>query len=230
MRTSARSEEFYSTFMFLEDQQIRFLPDSALLLEREKKYLIAADLHLGRSATFRAHGLPIPEGDTARDLARLTTLIREHQPEHLIIAGDLFHAASGFTDELLDTVLKFTDEIAIPFTLVQGNHDAKIKALPPLLKEFDHLDLGSIRIVHKPEDASPDHFNICGHIHPVLKIPDGKKTWLRLPCFHLRGNVLTIPSFGSFTGGQIVKAQPADRFFVSHREEVVEVPMELLSR
>ncbi len=216
--------------MFLQAHHLRLLPDSALLIELEKKYLVAADLHLGKSATFRAHGLPIPEGDTARDLARLSGLIREHQPDHLIIAGDLFHAASGFTDELLETVLNFTEEIAIPFTLVQGNHDAKIKALPPLLKEFDHLDVGSIRIVHKPEDASAEHFNICGHIHPVLKIPDGKNTSLRLPCFHLRENVLTMPSFGSFTGGHIVKPQSGDRFFVSHREAVVEVPPELLSR
>jgi uncharacterized protein len=216
--------------MLLEEHQIRLLPDSALLAGQEKKHLVVADLHLGKSATFRAHGLPIPEGDTERDLARLSALVREHQPEHLVVAGDLFHAASGFTDELLERVLEFTEGLAIPFTLVQGNHDAKIKALPALLKQNHHLDLGPLRIVHKPDDASPDHFNICGHIHPVLKIPDGKNTSLRLPCFHLRANVMTIPSFGSFTGGQIVKPQADDRFFVTHRAAVVEVPPELLSR
>ncbi|MBC7980709.1 MAG: ligase-associated DNA damage response endonuclease PdeM [Armatimonadetes bacterium] len=210
---------------------LRLLSDHALLIEAETKtHLLAADLHLGKSAAFRAHGLPVPEGDTARDLARLSKLILDHRPDHLVIAGDLFHAASGFTGELLETFLKFTAEILIPFTLVMGNHDRKIKTLPPHLHQPAHLDLDTIRIIHNPEDASPAHFNICGHIHPILRIPDGKNTSLRLPCFHLRGNRLTLPAFGSFTGGHIIKPQDSDRFFLSHQGKVIEVPKPLLSR
>ncbi len=209
---------------------LRLLPDSALLILGVKKTLVAADLHLGKSAAFRAHGLPVPEGDTARDLSRLAKLVREHSPDHLVIAGDLFHADSGCTAEIIAAFMDFTESISIPFTLVCGNHDKKIKGLPASLARAPHLDVSGIRIVHKPEDAAEAMPNRCGHIHPVVRIPDGKNTSLRIPCFHLGGNILTLPAFGGFTGGHIVKPSNGDRFFVSHLGKVIEVPGELLAR
>lgn len=218
--------------MLIEDfapVPVQLLPDSALLVFGEKKHLVAADIHLGKSATFRANGLPVPEGDTARDLARLTKLIREHRPDQLVIAGDLFHACTGFTATLLAELMDFREQIAIPFTLVMGNHDQKIRSLPEDFPQHPHLDLSGIRIVHKPGDAASDMPSICGHIHPVLRIPDGRKTSLRLPCFHLSGNQLTLPAFGSFTGGHIVRPGNGDRFFVTHRDTVIEVPRALIA-
>lgn len=208
---------------------LRLLPDSALLVQGEETFLVAADVHLGKSAAFRAHGLPVPEGDTARDLARLENLVGEHSPDQLVIAGDLFHADSGCTGEIIAAFMGFTERIGIPFTLVSGNHDKKIKGLPESLNRTGHLDISGIRIVHKPEDAAVGMPNLCGHIHPVLRIPDGKNTFLRIPCFHLAGNILTLPAFGSFTGGHIVKPAKGDRFFVSHLGEVIEVPGDLLT-
>lgn len=207
---------------------LRLLPDAALLVLGEETHLIAADLHLGKSAAFRAHGLPVPEGDTARDLTRLTKLIEEHRPDHLLIAGDLFHADAGSGDGTLDTFMAFLDAIAIRFTLVTGNHDRKIRRMPPSISQVCHLDIDGLRIIHKPEEADEGMANLCGHIHPVLRIPDGRNTSLRMPCFHLSGNVLTLPAFGSFTGGHIVKPAKGDRFFVTHNGAVIEVPNELL--
>lgn len=208
---------------------IRLLPDSALLVLGDEKHLIAADIHLGKSAAFRANGLPVPEGDTARDLARLAMLVREHRPDQLVIAGDLFHAKSGSTGALMVALTDFTAEIGIPFVLVTGNHDNKVRFIPDIIQQSDHLDLCGLRIVHNPEDAAEGMPNICGHVHPVLRIPDGRKTSLRLPCFHLCGNRLTLPSFGSFTGGHIVRPGKGDRFFVTHRDAVIEVPGKLIS-
>jgi DNA ligase-associated metallophosphoesterase len=217
----------------LTPYHIRLLPDQALLVGEKQRCLVVADLHLGKSAAFRASGLAVPEGDTARDLARLTELIKAHAPDKLVIAGDLFHAESGQTEETISAFSNFLERTAIPFTLVKGNHDAKIRNLPEELGGVEFLDLDGIRIVHKPEDASDAHFNICGHVHPLVKIPDGRNTALRLPCFHLRTRgenqgVLTIPSFGSFTGGQLVKPGKHDRFFVSHMGKVIELPQSLL--
>lgn len=214
--------------MFLPEHHIRLLPDHALLIGKSETHLVAADLHLGKSAAFRANGLPVPEGDTERDLGRLSELVETHRPDHLVIAGDLFHADSGQTEEVISVFLDFVRKTGIPFTLVKGNHDRKIRSLPSEIDQADHLDIGEIRIVHKPENSSDEHFNICGHIHPVVKIPDGKNTSLRLPCFHLRENILTLPSFGSFTGGHVLKAGKTDRFFVSHMGKVIEVPGSLL--
>lgn len=219
--------------MLIEDfapVPVHLLPDSALLILGEEKYLVAADIHLGKSATFRANGLPVPEGDTTRDLARLAKLIRLHRPDQLVIAGDLFHARAGFTAALLAELMDFTELIGIPFTLVTGNHDQKIFGLPENFPQHSHLDLSGIRIVHRPEDAAADMPSICGHIHPVLRIPDGRKTSLRLPCFHLSGNHLTLPAFGSFTGGHCIRPGKQDRFFVTHRDAVIEVPRALITK
>jgi DNA ligase-associated metallophosphoesterase len=209
---------------------LMLLPDSAVLINGEASVLVAADLHLGKSAAFRAHGLPVPEGDTARDLSRLGKLVREHSPDHLVIAGDLFHADSGCTGEIIGAFMDFMEGIGIPFTLVSGNHDRKIKGLPESLTCAPHLDISGVRIVHKPEDAAEGMPNLCGHIHPVVRIPDGKNTSLRIPCFHLGGNILTLPAFGGFTGGHIVRPEKGHRFFVSHLGKVIEVPGELLTR
>jgi len=202
---------------------IQLLPEGAVLL-KETSSLVIADIHLGKSATFRARGLPVPEGDTELDLTRIRNLVHETHAKRLIIAGDLFHAPAGVTEELADLLGDFISTLGIPLILICGNHDAKLKRLPVGLTAITHHDLGTIRIVHDPKDASPDHLNIAGHWHPVARIPDGKRTSLRLPCFLFRNNTLVLPSFGSFTGGAIMEPEPGDRFFVPLRGQVVELP------
>lgn len=207
--------------------EIALLAEGAVLLTTSST-LVIADVHLGKSATFRARGLPVPEGDTLRDLTRIENLVHRHHAKQLIIAGDLFHAPSGVTRELAGTLGMFLVDIGIAFSLIQGNHDAKLKTLPAGITALPHLDFDAIRIIHDPKDSSADHFNITGHWHPVARIPDGRRTSLRLPCFLLRGNTLVMPSFGSFTGGAIIAPEEGDRLFVPLRDQVVEVPADLL--
>ncbi len=212
--------------MFLTPD-IQLLPEGAVFLTSSST-LILSDVHLGKSATFRARGLPVPEGDTPRDLARIRDLVNVHHAAHLVIAGDLFHAPSGVTPEIAATLESFLRDAGVPFSLVRGNHDAKLKNLPAGITAADHLDFGTVRIVHDPAHASPGRFNITGHWHPVVRIPDGRRTSLRLPCFLLRGGTLVMPSFGSFTGGAIVDPEEGDRFFVDLKGKVIEVPAALV--
>src|SRR6476469_9316188 len=53
--------------------------------------LFIADLHLGKAATFRAGGVPLPRGSTAADLARLTRLIERTSAARLGVLGDFLH-------------------------------------------------------------------------------------------------------------------------------------------
>jgi DNA ligase-associated metallophosphoesterase len=204
-------------------------PDGAVFLTKTST-LVAADVHLGKSAAFRAHGLPIPEGDTARDLSRLIELARLHGAAELVIAGDLFHGPSGITPEIEDELLRFTEVLQIPLHLVGGNHDARIKRLPGGIVSVPLFDRGGIRIIHDPADAGPEGMHLAGHWHPIAKIPDGKRTSLRMPCFLLRRNTLVVPAFGSFTGGAVVRPESGDRIFVTLRENVVEVPPDLWTK
>lgn len=208
--------------------EITLLSEGALFLTITRT-LVVADVHLGKSAAFRAKGLPVPEGDTARDFQRLLELARKCQASHLVIAGDLFHAPSGITPELEAALVDFISELGIPLTLVVGNHDLKLKRIPARLRSVRHLDFhDSIRIIHDPAHASGDRLHISGHWHPVVRIPDGKRTSLRLPCFLYRNHTLVLPAFGSFTGGAILTTERQDRVFVALRDQVVELPAALI--
>ena len=141
-----------------------------------------------------------------------------------MVAGDLFHSPSGLTPEILDAVEDWLRTIGIPVTLVPGNHDLKLARLPEPLTTSPRLEIDGVDIVHDPADARGNRPTLCGHLHPVARIADGRRTALRLPCFHLTGRHLVLPAFGSFTGGRIVAAGPGDRLFVAPGGKVLEVP------
>jgi len=203
---------------------LALLPEGAVFLS-DSATLVLADLHLGKSAAFRAKGLPVPEGDTARDLARMRELVEKHGASKLVIAGDLFHAPSGITPDLELALDEFLDAIRIPLTLVLGNHDARLRKIPSRLHPVERLDLeNGIAVIHDPADAKGEGLHLCGHLHPIVKIPDGKRTSLRFPCFLNRENTLVLPSFGSFTGGAVIRPKKHDRIFVALRDRVVELP------
>lgn len=208
---------------------LSLLPEGAAFLESSRT-LIVADVHLGKSATFRARGVPVPEGDNARDLQRLLELARKSRAAQVIIAGDLFHAPAGVTAELERELDEFFEALQIPVTLVTGNHDARLRSLPGRLRGVPHMDAAAaVRIVHDPLDVVAGRLHVAGHWHPVVQIPDGRRRSLRLPCFLLRGETLVLPSFGSFTGGATIDPVAADRVFVALNGRVIELPNQLIS-
>ncbi len=201
-------------------QHLELLSEAAVFL-KEHSTLILADVHLGKAATFRAHGIAVPDGDSAYDLHRITQLLLKTQAQQLVIAGDLLHSPEGTFPELTEWLSHCPAHVS----LVIGNHDQR--TLPRLsldLKTLPSLVMGNLEIIHDPAEASANHFSICGHIHPVIHIKDSQRTSIRSACFHLRENVLTLPSFGTFTGGQVIQPQPNDRFFIPLNDRVVEIP------
>ena len=56
--------------------ELRLLPDPALWWPAEATVFIA-DLHLGKAASFRALGQPVPGGTTRDNLQRLDAPVRE---------------------------------------------------------------------------------------------------------------------------------------------------------
>ena len=217
------------------DLAVDFLPERALWLAASRS-LVLADLHLGKSATFRHHGLPIPEGDDARDLARLLDLARRLDAAEILVAGDLFHAPAGITPELEETLATFLHALDRPFHLVAGNHDTRLKHLPCHLRAEPSLRRGPFRIVHDPAQAAPPDpgdpdspaLVLAGHWHPAVTLRQSRAGRLTLPAFLLRAGILVLPAFGSFTGKARIQAQPGDRWFAPFRHEVIELPRELL--
>lgn len=195
-----------------------------------RRMLVVADLHLGKSAVFRRHGLPVPEGDTARDLERLSGAIAELGAEQLLIAGDFFHAPAAKSQEVLALVRRWRSEHAgLAVRLVVGNHD-RGRAMPPADLEFavseESHEEGGLRFVHDPGEAGPGIFAVSGHLHPAVRLRGGARS---VPCFWLRGTGLVLPGFGTFTGGARVRPAEGERVFAVADGMVVEVPGRLVA-
>jgi len=197
-----------------------------------QRALIIADTHFGKSATFRAKGLPVPEGDTAIDLARLDALLAKTQAERLIIAGDFMHAQEAKTPAVLDLLGDWIKNLTVDLILIQGNHDQRVGILPPDWGHRwveDHW-LEQLHILHDPKDALQATPTLAGHLHPVIAVKQTKGRPLRLRCFWQSGNLLVLPAFGSFTGGHLVEADLQDHLYGLANDQVVVLPKDRYRR
>lgn len=204
-------------------QKFELLPDRAVWWERCRT-LIIADLHLGKAATFRARGLPVPAGNTARDLQRLESLIQAHHPHRLLILGDLIHAPESAGT--LQTFLKWRQQYPdLTVSTVLGNHD---RHLPPevLGKAVDVHDSpfqeAGLELMHEAGD-SPTVPTLAGHLHPLVRLTDFDGSGIYLPCFVVRERLMILPAFSRFTGGCRVDFQPGTSCYVAAAGRVIPI-------
>lgn len=207
----------------LARERVRLLPERALFWPAERTLFIA-DPHWGKTAAFRAGGLPVPGGTSDADLGRLAAALRRTGAARLVVLGDLFHASGGRTAETLAAVAGWrARHPELEILLVRGNHDRGAGDPPPEWG-FRCVDppyrRGPWALCHRPEEAPPGGYALAGHLHPGVRLAGGGER-VRLPCFWFgpRGGVL--PAFGSFTGLQTVRPRPGDRVWVLAEGEVV---------
>ena len=186
------------------DLRLQLLDDRALCLP-DRQVLLVSDVHLGKAETFQSLGIPIASQLNEENLDRLRSLCHQTKAKRLFVLGDLFHSEHSLVPEVLTSWDTFLKQISATVTLIVGNHDRKlVSALPPLPMncQVDAVELGPFLLSHEPEINHAAKLNICGHIHPVVKLRSRTDS-LRLPCFFLEHDQkrLTLPSFGEFTGG-----------------------------
>jgi DNA ligase-associated metallophosphoesterase len=177
--------------------------------------LYVADVHLGKAQQLRRSGIGIPSGSTTQDLARLTSLITTTGARTLTVLGDFLHGALDPADDWLARLLAWRQQhAALRLRLLLGNHDRRLRELP-----LDAEMLGETAtdppytLVHAPDDAPADGPALCGHVHPVLRLPAPGRA-LRLACFWIQPQLLMLPAFGGLTGGWTVSPGPRDRTVV----------------
>lgn len=189
------------------DTELQLLPSRAIHVPALHSLLVS-DIHLGKAETFQHAGFPIPSQVNQSNFDRLTALCQQFQPQQLWILGDLFHARSGISGELVQQWQQFSGQISehcgATAHLVLGNHDRPlIPHLTPLglTCHTGAVPLGNLRLSHEPAPTTHS-LNLCGHIHPCLRLRS-RLDDLRLPCFFFdrAQNLLVLPSFGEFTGG-----------------------------
>ena len=174
----------------------------------DQSTLFAADLHLGKGAAFRAQGQPVPAGRSAETLAHLDAAAHACGAARLVLLGDLWHHASGLSDELHHQLSALVQRW--PTTLVLGNHDLPLakRALQglPITACTAPLALGPLLAQHEPDFAEPHaaatnaSFGLAGHLHPAVHLGGRGGDRLRRPCFLHYAGGLVLPAFGRWTG------------------------------
>jgi DNA ligase-associated metallophosphoesterase len=199
------------------------LPERAALW-LEQRYLLIADPHFGKAASFRAKGIALPSGTTRDDLERLSALILTWRPQAVVILGDLLHSAAAKTQETRNWVKRWRKKWAqLPIMLVQGNHDRS--AGEPLV-EFridcvqNMLRKGPFLMSHAPP-SNPLTYAISGHVHPAVRLSGSGRNRETFRCFWIGQNYALLPAFGSFTGNHVIRPERDDEVFVIAEDEVV---------
>ena len=170
----------------------------AMFWQRER-WLLIADLHLGKASLLRQAGAALPTGTTTRDLQRLSALIADYRPARLLILGDLTHGAETQDAQWLHRFSEWrhaNEQLAI--TLIAGNHDMHMD-LPNLdIEVVASLDRCPFHLSHAPMKLDYQH-TIAGHLHPGVSFRDGRLIH-RWPAFWIGTHRSVLPAFGSLTG------------------------------
>jgi len=213
----------------LGGQTLQLLPERCAFWQ-EAGVLLLADLHLGKAAHLRHHGMAIPEGHTADDLTRLSRVLHRTQAREILICGDLFHAPTAQSPAILALVEQWrASHPEVSVSLITGNHD-RGGALPPLRCGIrlagPSLWRTPFQLIHDPAEAIAGRITISGHLHPLAALSGGRGSALRAPCFWWQASrsCLVLPGFGSFTAGVAIQPAPADTLHVITGETVVAVP------
>lgn len=209
----------------LKGETLRLLPEKVVYWPA-RHTLSVADTHFGKAATFRHHGIPVPETTTDATLARLERAVAQTAARRLIVLGDFVHsnvrASQSFEQSLYDWRGK---NAGLKIVLLRGNHDRGMAEL------FDKLDINvadslveePFQFAHASESLdSPSLYGLVGHIHPQIELWEARKK-LRLPCFWFGETHGVLPAFGDFTGCATAKPAVNDRVFVVADGRVIQL-------
>jgi DNA ligase-associated metallophosphoesterase len=195
---------------------------------RDRRWLVVADAHFGKAATFRARGVPVPQGTTSESLARLTRLVELLRPAAIVFLGDLFHAHEAHAVATLAALQSWrAQHAALDLVLVEGNHDLAAGAPPAALGiqvRAEPWRVGPVAFCHHPQFVA-DADAMAGHLHPVIRISGRADDSVRLPCFWLRRGLAILPAFGAFTGGARFEREDGDRVVALAEDRLFEVPL-----
>jgi len=190
------------------------------------KALFVADFHLGKAASFRHAGIPLPPGTTTENLARLEGALAGRPVERLVFLGDFLHSAQGGAPATLAAFAKWRESRpTLAMTLVRGNHDDRAGD-PPGEWAMRCVNpgeaLGPFALVHEPAPVRGG-YALSGHIHPAVRLSERGGQSVRLPCFWFGPRVGVLPSFGAFTGSALVRPRAGDQVFVVADGQVIRV-------
>src|ERR1043165_7094823 len=153
-------------------EELVLLPERAAFWTA-RRTLFIADFHLGKAASFRKAGIPLPSGTTQDNVARMDHAIARTRAKEVVFLGDFLHSAQGRAPETFASFAAWRESRRdVALTLVRGNHDKKAGDPP---------EAGGMRRVAAGEGGAPCVFNhgpgpsragyaLSGHIHPAVRL------------------------------------------------------------
>ncbi len=207
--------------MILRGDGTAWLPDVNALL--------VADLHLGKDASFRSSGIPVPSGMNSSILQQLTDAIAATNAISVYLLGDLIHDQHSISVELDKAFTAWRDHhSAVNVSLVRGNHDRHVLDFPAAWKLSASLveQVSDLQLRHKVCDqslATNSMSQIGGHWHPVVSFGRGADR-MRCRCFVVTKRSLTLPAFGAFKGGMLQDRNRGTDFFPIQEGKIWKLP------
>lgn len=216
----------------IAEKPVVLLPQRAAFLP-ECGTLLVADLHLGRQHAWRGDGMPIGEAAAAASLEepleRLALAVRETGARRVRVLGDLLHAPSGLTTEMIARVAQWRTGLRVPLELIPGNHDRRLDLV---LREWDMQLHDSVVIeppfafTHEPASAAAGAcagtIVWCGHVHPLVHLRTRGDS-LRLPCFCFGSAIALLPAFSGMSSGATIRPQVGERVYAITDDSVIDV-------
>ncbi|MCA1963585.1 MAG: metallophosphoesterase, partial [Prosthecobacter sp.] len=134
------------------------------LVHPAQGWLAVADLHFGYEQRRRREGALLPDWGMAQAEQALLSLLADHQPQRLILVGDVMDGA-GTVRETLDLLERLRAQVEV--ICVEGNHDrAALKTRAGFLSRWQEQGF-LFEHGHQPLSPQPGSILITGHEHPA---------------------------------------------------------------
>lgn len=179
-------------------------------------------MHWGKAEVFQQWGVPVPVGVLEADLGRLSRALSATGARRLVVLGDVVHAVSGLTPQVIESVAVWRQSFDGELILIRGNHDRHLKELPRswrIDRFVDEYEEAGFVYRHEPA-GSAGAYAFCGHEHPMFAL-GARLDRVRVPCFQFTRDHGVLPAFSEFTRGRNIERASGDRIYLATPEAVV---------
>jgi hypothetical protein len=178
------------------------LPYPALLaMNKDKKTLVVADLHIGWEVPLTREGVHVPS-QTFKLQEKLLEIVKEIKPETVLFLGDVKHTIAKAEAEEWRDVPKFFEALVKEvekILVIPGNHDGNLEPLLPEKVQVlpsTGVRIGETGFFHGHTWPSPELLEcknlVIGHLHPVVVFRDPlgfritSQVWIKAKCDGLK--------------------------------------------